>query len=321
MVQWTSSHPSFRLSSSFFCEELTLTMAEADEISNLTCSDIEDHPQHHTKGRPMKRDSIDSLRVSHNDDDKDEYDDRSADEDTHFDPDESDTVETIALFGVDSRTGHHFLRLALDAGYRVRALVEPNTTMDGQFQDLYIVVGTLSEHAKIRQVLHGSTYAVCMVGETALTKLSGGYPKRYLLQFVKTLYRIMAKQEDPSIQGFLFQATSLAANQWGEIPAMSTYIRKYWTRQHTLQYVEDLDAVIRYIHSQSWGKNKASFPYIITRPTSFLRDGRSTKKLQASKSQPGPFPYCNVDLAEYTLNALTTPKLYNTCRYVVGDGC
>ncbi|CAB9508693.1 Inherit from NOG: NmrA-like family [Seminavis robusta] len=308
-----------------------------DECSNLTCSDVEDNVKHTltSKTRSM---SHDSLRVSHHDDEEEcrrrSSNDSSDDDDSHCEDDGSDdddSAETIALFGVDGRTGHHFLRLALDAGYKVRALVTPTTKLEGQaeFEDLHTVFGTVNEHAKIQEVVYSSTYVVCMVGETALANATqssgGGYPKEYMLQFVKTLFRVMGKQDDPPIKGFLFQATSLAKNQWGELPALSAHIRNYWIRRRTLQYLQDLDGVIQYIHSQSWGADadddKVAFPYIITRPTSFLRDGRSTKKLQASKSQPGFFPYCNADLAEFTLNALKMPKLYNTCRYVVGDGC
>ena len=104
---------------------------------------------------------------------------------------------------------------------------------------------------------------------------------------------------------------------------------------------------------------RTHFAYIITRPTTFLKDGRSLKKVSASKSvrkrkdfkfhilsllnticseyyfciarskffsfalsfeqQPGPFPIAHFDLAEFTLNALRNPKLYNSCPYVVAD--
>jgi hypothetical protein len=88
----------------------------------------------------------------------------------------------------------------------------------------------------------------------------------------------------------------------------------------------------------------AQFAYIITRPTTFLKDGRSIKKVSASKSvsgrlaklcsdyliltcfifpyceqQPGPFPIAHMDLAEFTLNTLRNQKLYNSCPYVVTD--
>ncbi len=36
--------------------------------------------------------------------------------------------------------------------------------------------------------------------------------------------------------------------------------------------------------------------------------------------QPGPFPVAHVDMAQFSLEALLTEKLYNTCPYVVADG-
>lgn len=94
-----------------------------------------------------------------------------------------------------------------------------------------------------------------------------------------------------------------------------------------------------------------NFSFIVTRPTVLLRDGPSSRKLSASRSvraieyyrlisivhpllllywrwltpflfelqQPGPFPIANIDLAEFTLNALRNEKLFNTCPYVVAD--
>lgn len=100
------------------------------------------------------------------------------------------------------------------------------------------------------------------------------------------------------------------------------------------------------------------FAYILTRPTTLLKEGPSTRTVAASRSvrvlllacllavsfvlllfvvvppsfshdptcidsqnpnqqQPGPFPIAHVDLAEFSLNALLTNKLYNSCPYVV----
>jgi hypothetical protein len=41
--------------------------------------------------------------------------------------------------------------------------------------------------------------------------------------------------------------------------------------------------------------------------------------IHTHSQQPGPFPVTHVDLAEFSLNALLTEKLYNTCPYVVAD--
>ena len=40
----------------------------------------------------------------------------------------------------------------------------------------------------------------------------------------------------------------------------------------------------------------------------------------SSSQQPGPFPVAHVDMAKFSLEALLTEKLYNTCPYVVADG-
>ena len=66
-------------------------------------------------------------------------------------------------------------------------------------------------------------------------------------------------------------------------------------------------------------ESKPSFSFLITRPTVLIKDGPSIKKLAASKSQPGPFTITHIDLAEFSLNSLLNPKLYNKCPYVVAD--
>jgi hypothetical protein len=75
------------------------------------------------------------------------------------------------------------------------------------------------------------------------------------------------------------------------------------------------NAIIKYI-----GDNTANwFQFIVTRPGA-TRDGPSKKRLSASKSLPGPVPIMNVDLAEFTLQAMKNKNLYDKCPYIVGDG-
>lgn len=234
-------------------------MAE-DDCSNLTYSDAEDDVQH---------------RKSY---DNDDYDEQSYEDDYDDDQDEH-TAETIALFGASSPTGHHFLRLALDAGYRVRALVKPGMKLDGEFEDLHTVVGTLDDTAILQEVVYSSTYVVCMLGETPSTK-----HRDSLQNFVKTLYSIMIRQDEPPIKGFLFQATSLASDGRGKkrLPLLTKVMRKVNSLQkHRSSHLQDMDAAIQFIASQ---KKKVGFSYIVTRPSIVLRDGPSTKKLAASKS-------------------------------------
>ena len=114
--------------------------------------------------------------------------------------------------------------------------------------------------------------------------------------------------------------------------------------------MKEQDEVVSYISKQS---DHHGFNFVVTRPGSLVWDRQSQTKLAASKSvseieiarslgqlnfvdivfstshkyfphyfdpkQPGPFPITNVDLAEFSLNALKSEKLYNTSPYVVPD--
>ena len=190
----------------------------------------------------------------------------------------------IALFGAFGPTGHHFLRLALDAGYQVRALVAPGTTLEHDFDGVTSVKGSLQDADKVQEVVYGSTFVVCMLVGCETMTASPDYPKNTLLQFTKLLYPMMTRQDDPPIQVFLFQASSLASDGHGKAPLLTKMLKTVTTRYRTDQ-LNDMNAVISYIHSRHRGKAKLHFPYIVTRPpTGALRDGPSTKKMAASKS-------------------------------------
>jgi hypothetical protein len=236
--------------------------------------------------------------------------------------------EIIALFGIHGATGSHFVKLALDAGYRVQALVPPTSLskVTIQHDDLTLVEGTLDDgNAKsLARVVNRATYVVCLLGKDVLPP-KRDYPPHYLLQFCKTLYPIM--KESSSTKLFLYQANSLAINQHGKAPVLSRILKEtsnLWLgASSSSPRLKDHDDVIQYIvkehqHSSS-NDEHYNFHYIVTRP-GFLKRGPSHKKLAASKSLPGPIPVTHVDLAEFTLHALLNEQLYNTCPYVVGDG-
>lgn len=255
---WLTLTLCFNTSSPFFSE--VFTMAEDDHI-NLTYSDAEEDKQY-----PRSYD---------------EDDDESHDEDDYDDLDTDNDVETIALFGVDSPTGHHFLRLALDAGYRVRALVAPGDKRAGEFEDLHAVAGTYDDSAKVQEVVYSSTYVVCLLGESLSQK--SHYIQDSLPKFVEALYRIMKRQDDPIVKAFLFQATSLSSDGRGGTPVLSKLLRKMRSKQQTT-YLQDTDKAIKFIYKQHHGEERVLFPYIVTRPSLVIRDGPPSKKLAASKS-------------------------------------
>jgi hypothetical protein len=101
----------------------------------------------------------------------------------------------------------------------------------------------------------------------------------------------------------------------GNLPGLSKFVKGATGIFTNNALQNDHDAIIKYI-----GDNTANwFQFIVTRPGA-TRDGPSKKRLSASKSLPGPVPIMNVDLAEFTLQAMKNKNLYDKCPYIVGDG-
>lgn len=276
------------------------------------------HRQQYSNRDTPRNDNANDV-IEDDDQDDDENEDSVSNEPTS-------ARETIALFGATSPTGHHFLRLALDAGYRIRALIPPgasnsnnaaaaaattNASTSGSVllenEELYTVIGTVEDMAKVQEVVYSASYVVCMLTEALVPSSTTSTPqpvplqeqqqnqqpenqqqpppqssssKGPLLSFVQRLYSLMLRQDDPVISGFLFQATSLSADGRGFLPALSKVVRSMHFKKRS-DFLQDMDAAISYVYEQ---EDKIPFPYIVTRPTLVLRDGPSTKKLAASKS-------------------------------------
>jgi len=276
--------------------------------------------------------------------------------------------EIIAIFGAYGVTGHHFLKFAMEAGYKVKALVLPGMDMDdvAGSGNLRLVTGSFEEMEKVRMVVHNATYVVCLLNDCdpSLHLLSSsvagfgnqenfpppigniGYnttnnddgdddddnndgtnkkkkkkddnyhPFSLNLNFMHNLVPIL--EQSKTCRVLLYQASSLASDGKGTTPILSKVVKKLAVRKNWKGMKREQDKIVKYIVNQT--KN-ASFNYIITRPSdTLIRDGSSRKKLAASKSQPGPFPITNIDLADFSLSALRMNKIYNSCPFVVQDG-
>jgi hypothetical protein len=144
--------------------------------------------------------------------------------------------EIIALFGIHGATGSHFVKLALDAGYRVQALVPPTSLskVTIQHDDLTLVEGTLDDgNAKsLARVVNGATYVVCLLGKDVLPS-KPNYPPHYLLQFCKTLYPIM--KESSSTKLFLYQVRS--------------YVYSYYILYFIIVVIYETDTLSCYIYT------------------------------------------------------------------------
>jgi nucleoside-diphosphate-sugar epimerase len=113
-------------------------------------------------------------------------------------------VETIALFGGTGGTGSAFLKLALEAGYKVRALVRtPSKVSVGSNEHfLTVMQGSFDDTDKVEETIKGADYVVCMGGiPPSYVK---GYPTDVMLNFVKKLYGLLERQTSaPKL--FLYQ--------------------------------------------------------------------------------------------------------------------
>ncbi|GKY99705.1 hypothetical protein MPSEU_000924500 [Mayamaea pseudoterrestris] len=232
-------------------------------------------------------------------------------------------ASTIAVFGATTKTGQAFCRLALDAGYLVRALLGNSKKLNEQ-TNLSWIVGSLNDDEAVRACVCGADYVFCSLAEHQFKK-----QKHLLREFVQRLYPIM--KEQTTIQVFLFQSCSLATDLNGKTPVLSKIVKSVTKRGN--QSIRDQDFIVKFINAQhqpdeqenvegSSSNNdstKPLFSFLITRPTVLIKDGPSSKKLAPSKSQPGFFSITHIDLAEFSLNALRNRKLYNTCPYVVAD--
>ena len=130
---------------------------------------------------------------------------------------------------------------------------------------------------------------------------------------------------------------------------LSNVIKKIPFGKARREILLEHDKIVQHMCSEVEENQDIEFPFdfIVTRPSNMIWDRPSRKKLSASKSVslvklmmfwlctprmvvltfffqilqlPGPFPITNIDLAEFSLNALKTENLYNTCPYVVQDG-
>ncbi|CAJ1966411.1 unnamed protein product [Cylindrotheca closterium] len=226
----------------------------------------------------------------------------------------SDNV--IALFGAYGTTGQHFLQFALEAGYRVRVLLLPGVQLDiPESKNLTVVTGTLDEEQKIERVLKKASYVVCMLGDcTKIIEEKDGESSHSNYRFIQRLVSILERVRSKRV--LLYQASSVALDNEGSTPILSSLVKKMQITKAKREALAEQDKIVAYLSTQL---DQDSCRYIITRPSDLIWDKPSKRKLAASKSQPGPFAITNIDLAEFSLNALKNEKLYNTCPYVVKD--
>jgi hypothetical protein len=214
-------------------------------------------------------------------------------------------TETIALFGATGATGSHFVKLALEGGYKVTALVRSPEKMEIKNDRLEVIKGSFTVEEDIKKTVSGADYVVSMAG----AKLGDpkNYPMDVMLNFVKTLVPIM---EEGNVKAFLYQAGAFSYDVNGKSPFMMKVLRSTVGRMiGILPNIEDNDNVIKFLCSTD-----VKTPYIVTRPGALVE--KPAKKELHLVDKPTASSITFADLAKCSLVAIKDESLYGTCRFV-----
>jgi len=215
--------------------------------------------------------------------------------------------KTIGLLGGTGNTGKHFLQKAIDAGYVVRALVRTPSKVAAKSDNLTLVQGSFDDTDKIKEVIEGCDYVVCMAGSMGNPKK---HPAGMFLGLVKALHPIM---REAGVKVFLYQAGAFNPEPHKKNSKTFTIVRKTYGNLSGLEKpLKDHDKTMEYIADEM---NKEGDPkYIITRPGG-MEDGESKKKLGVvERANAGGYMY--IDVAQFALEALPDESLYGTCPMV-----
>lgn len=178
---------------------------------------------------------------------------------------------TIALIGATGRTGSEFLKLALEEGYCIKALVRTPSKVTIRNSRLQLIHGDLDDVGALEKLADGATYVVCMA---AATMVDGVYPNEYMLHFVQRLYPILQKSQP---QVFLYQAGSMSADGKGFLHPVAWAMKQTIGRKLKIfDKINDNDAVIRFM-----GETESNFNFIVTR-AGVLKEGPNEKEAVTS---------------------------------------
>ena len=101
--------------------------------------------------------------------------------------------KTIAVFGATGQVGRHFIPLALEAGYRIRALVRtPEKFTQRDHEHVETFQGSATEAGDVAKVVEGSQLVVSLLGNPSKTVLIMERSNRNILDaamFVRLQHR------------------------------------------------------------------------------------------------------------------------------------
>lgn len=220
----------------------------------------------------------------------------------------ADKDNTIALLGATGVVGSVFLQVALDAGWKIRALCRTPSKLKVQHENLTVIQGGFDDAEKLEVCIAGAAYVVNVAG--AISGVSQ-YPKDLNLNLVKALRPMMAKAGTTT---FLYNAGGLAFLEGERPPCMARTVRCIASCcvKALGPALQDHENVYKYMQSSGMLKDE---PYgvIVPRPMAF---GAGASKGKLKVTQAGGMGTESVDIASFYLEALKDKSLYGTFPYM-----
>ena len=151
-------------------------------------------------------------------------------------------TKTLLVFGATGQTGRHFTRLALEQGYRVRAVARDPAKVTTMHPDLTVVRGSVTGEVDVDELASGTDAVVMMIGDAALQR-----ERTVNTDFVRRLVPAMRRQ---GVARLLYQAGGLSAAPGTQLALPLRLLRATVARQYIGQH-EDNEAVMRYLSDEA----------------------------------------------------------------------
>jgi short subunit dehydrogenase-like uncharacterized protein len=205
---------------------------------------------------------------------------------------------TFLVFGATGRTGQHFIRIALNEGHNVVALVRNPQKIDIQNPNLKLIKGAIADYNPIDELLNGVDFVISMLGDAQLQKL-----ENVNTEFVKRLIPAMRRQK---VKRFLYQAGGFSRPYKEQLPFMFWVLKNTMVRfAGLLGQHRDNEAVIEYLTEKAqdieWMVHRASI----------ISDEASKGTLTRSKTKNSLATF--VDCAMYNYRLLKDNSAIHTC--------
>lgn len=204
--------------------------------------------------------------------------------------------QTLLVLGATGQTGRHFTRLALDAGFHVRALARTPGKMPVTHDALEVVPGSITGPLDLDALLDGVDAVAIMLGDVAAQR-----DRLVNTEFVRDLVPAMRRN---GTRRLLYQAGGLSAAPGTRLSPPLQLVRATIARGYDGQH-RDNEAVMQYLDGEArdidWVAHRAGIG----------SDGPSRGALRRSRTwiSIGTF----IDCAAYNLQLLFDDDAVHSC--------